>query len=180
MRVGFDLDHIFINTPSYIPKSFIDRLYRKKTNGELLYRIPSKREQLIRRASHHTFFRPPMKENLAFLQKLAENKKDELYLVSSRYGFLKHATDRVIRKYNLNNLFDKLYFNIDDKQPHLFKTEVLKSLSLDKFVDDDLPLLKYIASRNNKTKLYWLNTKVNKKISPHITAITNLSDMFTR
>lgn len=176
MKIGFDLDKIFIDTPPLIPDSLIEKLYRKKRNGVLMYRIPSKKEQFIRKISHYPLLRPPIKHNLDFLRKITD-KNNDLYLVSSRFKFLENSTKQIIEKYKLNNFFRELFFNYQNKQPHIFKNEVIKKLTLDKFVDDDLYLLKYIASKNNYTKLYWLNKKQNKKISNNIQAITNLSGL---
>jgi len=177
MNIGFDLDRIFINTPPFIPAAIIERLYRKKSNGILLYRIPSRQEQIIRIISHHPLFRPGIKKNLTFVKSLASTNNNQLFLISSRFAFLKIQTDGIVKKYKLENIFQKLYFNFADIQPHIFKLEIIKKLKLDKFVDDDLYLLKYIASKNNHTKLYWLNKKLNKKISKNIRAITRISDI---
>jgi hypothetical protein len=179
MNIGFDLDNIFINTPPLIPQSILERLYRKRSNGNLEYRIPSRKEQIIRIFSHHPLFRPGIKNNLQFLYNFPkENHK--LFLVSSRYGFLESMTNRIINKYKFDKVFDALYFNIQNKQPHMFKTETINKLRLDAFVDDDLRLLKYIASKNNHIKLYWLNKKMDKIISGNIRAITKLVDILEK
>ncbi len=177
MRIGFDLDNIFINHPPFIPGSIIERLYRKKTNGSLEYRIPSHYEQFVRRISHAAFLRPPIKSNLEILSSIQKNKH-LLYLVSSRFGFLKKPTEQLVKKYKLNSLFSELYFNFHNKQPHEFKDEIIRKLKIDIYIDDDLYLLKYIAGKNNKVKLFWLNNKNNKRISQNITAITSLKDIF--
>lgn len=179
MKIGFDLDNVYINTPPFVPKSVITRFYMKKPNGMLLYRIPSRKEQLLRLALHHPIFRQSLKKNMAFLNSLSQTEHS-LYLISSRYGFLKNMTERIVKKYNLDTYFKELYFNYENKQPHIFKNEVIKKLKIDKFVDDDLYLLKYIAGRNNKVKLYWLNKKINKSISANIQAITDLADILNK
>lgn len=180
MQIGFDLDNIFINTPPIIPHRVIERLYRGKTNGALKYRYPSRVEQLVRIISHAPFFRPTVKRNLSFVKSLSSDADHDLYLISSRFAFLKKNTEVIVRKHKLEKIFHRLYFNYDNLQPHLFKLETIKNLKLDKFVDDDLHLLKYIASRNNHVKLYWLNKKINKKISNNIQGITSLKEMLIR
>jgi hypothetical protein len=177
MNIGFDLDNVFINTPPFVPHAVIERLYRKKANGILLYRIPSRKEQIIRMLSHYHPFRPVIKDNMQVLQNLPKSDH-KLYLISSRFGFLRTITNQLVKKHKLDTIFDELHFNFDNRQPHIFKSDIINTLKLDKFVDDDLYLLKYIASKNNKIKLYWLNKKVQKKLSANITAITRLSDMF--
>lgn len=179
MKIGFDLDNVFIGTPPLIPPTLIERLYRKKTNGILIYRIPSKTEQFIRQISHHPLIRPPKRKNLEFLNSISK-ETHTLYLISSRFDFLKKHTEKIVKKYKMDKLFNMLYFNYHNKQPHIFKQELIKSLNLEKYVDDDLHLLKYIASKNNRIKLYWLNKKINKKISGSIKAITKLSDILDK
>ena len=175
MKIGFDLDKIFIDYPPLIPDRLIDRLYRKKTSGELLYRIPSRPEQAVRRLSHISFFRPPIQKNITFLKSLTA-KNHELYLISSRFQFLESATTALLRKYGFDEIFDGMYLNYENKQPHLFKNEVLKMLSLDIYVDDDLALLQFVSRENPQITFYWLNQINEKKeIAPNIFAISDLS-----
>lgn len=179
MKIGFDLDKIFIEHPPFIPDSVIELLYKKKANGELLYRIPSFPEQLIRSASHHPLLRPPMKNNMDFLRSLTE-KKHSLYLISSRFGFLKHQTEELISRFELAEIFDGMYFNFNNEQPHEFKNTIIKKLRLDIFVDDDLHLLKYVAKENKKTLFYWLHPKdPRKNISPNLISIPTLPEIIT-
>lgn len=185
MTIGFDLDRIFINTPPFIPGDVISKLYKKKDNGELLYRIPSRPEQLFRRATHLPLFRPPIEENLAFLHAVAK-KQNKLYLISSRYKFLEGVTEKLVQKHKLNTIFEKLYFNYDNKQPHIFKNEILKKLKLDIYIDDDLSLLQFVAKDNPKTKFYWLETDEkesalshHKTLEKNVFPISRLSNIIT-
>lgn len=177
MRIGFDLDKIFIDYPPLIPDGIIDRLYRKKANGELLYRIPSKPEQFFRKLSHASYLRPPMQTNITFLKSLPKNKY-QLYLISSRFGFLQKQTISLMRKLGLDQIFDEMYFNFENKQPHIFKNEIMKQLHLDIYVDDDIYLLKYIAKENKKTALFWLHpAPTSMHLPKEITQILELSDI---
>jgi hypothetical protein len=142
----------------------------------LIYRIPSKQEQIIRLASHYPLFRPPIKKNLAFLRSITKDGHT-FYLISSRYEFLRNMTNRIIKKYKLDILFHKLFFNYENIQPHVFKSKMVNKLKLERYVDDDLHLLKYIAGRNNRIKLYWFNNKIDKQLSGNLKAITNLADI---
>ena len=125
MNIGFDLDKIFIDYPPFVPSEFINRLYKQKSNGVLLYRIPPKLEQIIRTLSHHPFLRPPIVENIEYIKKLTKNKKDKYYLISSRFSFLRERTEEITKKYKFNKIFDDMFFNFEDQQPHTFKDEVL-------------------------------------------------------
>lgn len=177
MNIGFDFDKIFVDYPPLVPAILIDRIYKKKSNGILLYRIPSRPEQIIRRISHHHRLRPMIKENLIVLQTISDQNNHKLYLISSRFGFLKKPTNKIVRKHELEKFFHGLHFNFNDKQPHVFKDELIKQLAIERYVDDDLPLLKFLAKENPKTLFFWLNNKKKEKISRNLFAITHLGDV---
>lgn len=176
MNIGFDLDKVFVNYPPFIPDSLIDRLYRKKANGVLLYRIPSTPEQLLRKITHLPNFRPPITHNIEAVKNI-EKKNHKYFLISSRYKFLEKMTYTLLKHYKLDELFDKTFFNFDNKQPHEFKNKVIKDMKIDRYVDDDLYLLKYVAKQNPKTTFFWLNKKINNKLHKNIYAITHISDI---
>ncbi|HSW87883.1 MAG TPA: hypothetical protein VLG12_01850 [Candidatus Saccharimonadales bacterium] len=178
MNIGFDLDKIFINHPPYISDKFIDRLYKQKTKENLFYRIPTKAEQFLRLTTHAKVFRKPMKENLKFLEELTRKKDNRYYLVTGRFGFLKKKTEAFINKYNFDKIFDGMYFNYENQQPHEFKDTIIKSLHLDKYVDDDLDLLKYLSQNNAKPSFFWFNKKTQQRLLNNLFAITRLQQIY--
>lgn len=179
MNIGFDLDKVLVNYPPLIPDSVIDGLYKKRVRGGLQYRFPSKPEQFIRKLSHAPFLRPKIKENIAFLRDIAK-ENNALYLVSSRFQFLRPETERLTKKLGFHTLFTKMFFNYDNKQPHEFKSEIIKKLHLDIYVDDDFPLLKHVAKENKATHFFWLSRRKRpEKLTRNITAINTLSDILT-
>lgn len=178
MNIGFDLDKIFIDYPPFLPAALIERLYRKKSNGELAYRIPSGIEQKIRQISHYHKLRPPITNNINYMRTLVTtNKRHTYYLISSRFGFLDKQTKTVIEKYKIKELFKKSFFNNKNEQPHVFKDRMIKELDIALYVDDDLLLLKYLCVTNPKTQFYWLNGKKNGGISKNVTAITDIGQI---
>ena len=178
MNIGFDLDKIFINFPPLVPSRIIDFFYKEKASRELKYRMPSRAEQIIRIFSHYPLFRPPITKNMDYVKNLALKNNNKYYLISSRFGFLKKRTDKLIKRHNLDKIFNAMYFNYENKQPHLFKNEIIKKLSLDKFVDDDLQLLEYLTGKNPMTKFFWLNKKISKTLKRNLFAIKHISEMF--
>jgi hypothetical protein len=178
MNIGFDLDKIFINFPPLIPEKIIDFLYKEKGNRVLKYRIPSKLEQIIRIFSHYPLFRPPIKENLDYVRSLALTNTNKYYLISSRFGFLKKRTSDLIKRFNFNKIFNAMYFNYDNKQPHFFKNEIINKLKLDMFIDDDLQLLNYLVEKNPKIKFFWLNNKISKPLKKNLIAIKHIEEIF--
>lgn len=178
MNIGFDLDKIFINFPPLIPTKIIDWLYKGKPNGTLKYRMPSRAEQIIRIFSHYPLFRPPITKNMNYVKNLALTNTNK-YLISSRFGFLEKRTSDIIKRYKLDKIFNEMYFNYSNNQPHEFKSEIIKKLNLDMYVDDDLQLLEYLSSKNSTTKFFWLNNKASKTLRRNLFGIKNISEMFT-
>lgn len=180
MNIGLDLDKIFIDYPPLVPDKLIDRLYKHKSDGVLSYRIPSKPEQIIRIISHFPIFRPPLTENIKFVKDLTSKQKNDnkYYLISSRFGFLKKPTQIILQKYELDKIFNASFFNFENKQPHIFKNDVIKKLKIHRYVDDDFSLLKFLAKENQKTKFFWLNKKIEGILGKNLIAITNLGEMF--
>jgi len=178
MNIGFDLDKIFINFPPFVPTKIINWLYKGKPNGSLKYRIPGKAEQIIRLFSHYPLFRPPITENINYVKNLALANINIYYLISSRFSFLEKRTSDLIKLYKLDKIFNAMYFNYSNNQPHQFKNGIIKKLNLDMYVDDDLQLLEYLTDKNPKTKFFWLNNKVSKPMGKNLFAIKNISEMF--
>ena len=177
MNLGFDLDKVFIDYPPFVPDKLIDYLYKKKEDKTLVYRIPSRPEQLLRIFTHYSFFRPPIAKNVKFIKNLSKTKTNKYYLVSSRFSFLKKQTNDITNKYGLSKIFDQMFFNFENQQPHIFKNGVIKKIKIDRYVDYDLPLLKFIAEDNKNVKFFWLNKTIKKQLSKNIIAITNISEI---
>ncbi len=179
MRIGFDLDKVLIDYPPFISDDLINRLYKKNSSKNLMYRIPSLPEQLIRQISHNPIFRPPLQDNMAFLKKVAKTNK--VFLISSRFRFLEKQTERITKKLGLDLIFDGMYFNYTNLQPHIFKEEVLGSLKLDKYIDDDLALLTHLAKHIKKTQFYWLDSSSKaQKLPGNIIRIPEISQMMEK
>ena len=179
MRLGFDLDKVLIDYPPFIPDELINKLYKKNSPESLIYRMPSLPEQYLRQLSHNSFFRPPLRDHLSFLKTVA--KMDKVYLISSRFHFLEKQTEKITKKLGLDLIFDGMYFNYTNLQPHIFKEQVLKELRLDKYIDDDLALLEHVCKKIKLTEFYWLDDCAkSKKLPRNITHITQISQMLTK
>lgn len=174
MNIGFDLDKVFIDYPPFIPSSIIDRLYKKKRKKKLIYRIPNKVEQLLRHATHLPPFRPAIKENLLALNSHSKKNKHNLFLISSRFSFLKGKTSKIVEKHKFEKIFKRMFFNYENQQPHVFKSKTIKKLKIKKYIDDDLELLEYLVENNKETTFYWLNKKIDKKLKNNLIAITDI------
>lgn len=165
MKIGFDLDKVFVGYPPLVPGQLIDWLYRSHLTNQLSYRIPNSRwEQVLRRSTHLSWLRRKIEENVSFIQYLSQNPAHKLYLISSRYRFLEEKTHRLLKKYGLVSPFTAIYLNSQNEQPHFFKERVIKQLQLDLFVDDDLELLRYLKDHCPGVQLLWYNPR--RKNSP--------------
>jgi hypothetical protein len=147
IRIGFDLDGVIIGKPPLVPKFVMEKLVRKRDHG-LSYRYPkTELERWIRWLSHYPAFRPPIRKNIKLIHELYESREYKLFVVSSRYSFLKERTDEWFEFYGLKGLFEQIYINTSDMQPHLYKEKMIKKLKLNVFIDDDRPLLEYLKNQ---------------------------------
>jgi hypothetical protein len=178
MKIGFDLDGIFIDTPPLISRKLLERFYKAKSKNKLLYRIPSYPEQLFRKTTHLPFLRPPIEQNIAFLRSLSK-KGHQLYLITSRYSFLEKETRRFLKTHGLDKAFDTVYLNTKNEQAHLFKNNIIKSLKLDMHIEDDFALINYVARENPNTEFFWFNPEREKKaLAKNVHSIVELREIF--
>lgn len=185
MNIGFDFDKVLINYPPFIPYKLIDFLYKGRfvfekdvKEKDLKYRFPGILEQKIRVISHYPMLRRPISKNIDVLKQISKNKKNNTYLISSRYKFLEKRTSLLVKKAQLYKYFNDIYFNYNNIQPHIFKENTIRKLKIDIYIDDDLDLALYLAKRNPKLTLYWIKDReINAKLPKNITPIKDLSEL---
>ena len=114
-------------------------------------------EIMIRIASHHPLMRPPIRENIRLIEELYKSNKYELFVVSSRYQFLNKRTREWFRFYKTRKFFKKIFINLHNEQPHLYKEKMITRLKLDVFIDDDKPLLDYLKSKVKNVDLVYVS-----------------------
>lgn len=175
--IGLDLDGVLVGLPPLTSPGIIETLYKDQKSEKLKYRFPGPLEQKIRRLSHLPFVRPPIEPNCSTVKN--SSSKYDLYLVTGRYKFLEDLTYTWLKKYNLYNSFKEIYINIDNKQPHIFKSEIIAKLKLNVYIEDDFDSIMYCATRNKKTQFYWYtNSTNNQKLdTSNVTLIKNLSEV---
>jgi hypothetical protein len=177
LRIGIDFDKIFVNYPPIVPGSLIEYLYKRK-NRRLKYRIPGEIEKKIRVLSHIPLLRPPIKRNIDSLKKIFNRNNSSIYLISSRFSFLKGRTESWDKKHKISQYFKKMYFNFNDEQPHIFKNKIIKKEGIRKFIDDDLDLLMYLSQENPKVEFYWISSnRKHTKLPANITKIKDLEEL---
>ncbi|MFH1560958.1 MAG: hypothetical protein ABID04_00020 [Patescibacteria group bacterium] len=165
VKIAFDLDGVLVGKPFFVPKALLELLVRSPKQGAKKYRFPkSKIEILIRKLSHHWFFRPPLKNNLKVTKRLCQNPKIEAHIISGRYSFLINRTRSWAKKHQLDSLFKSININLDNQQPHLFKEKMLGQLAIDYFFDDDPITVDYLKKSQLKTKIYLVKKDDDQKI----------------
>lgn len=178
IKIAFDLDGILIDKPPFIPKQLLEWLFKGGDGGRLHYRFPkSKAEQLVRKLSHFYLFRPPIKENIEIVKKLAKEEKYELYIISARYSFLEKETKQLLEKRGIGCLFKEVFINLEDKQPHIFKAETLERVNPQIFVEDDPLLINYILQKNKKSKIIFCSPNSETKRIPGVSSVGFLKEV---
>jgi len=114
---------------------------------------------------------------LEFVKKLKTAKSYQLYLISGRYSFLKTRTDQWLRQHKIDNLFEGVFINLNNEQPHFFKEKMVKKLAIDIFVDDDLPLAEYLAKSIPQTKVFCFDQKKKKQSCFSVFLIDSLEEI---
>ncbi|MCJ7828078.1 hypothetical protein MUP65_02970 [Patescibacteria group bacterium] len=143
-RIGFDLDGVLIDKPPLMPRWLLHWLF-KGSSKKLNYCCPTCGwNRWLRVWSHQPWLRPPIVENISFLRELAAKKGVKLYLISSRYSFLKKATQKILRKRGIETLFDEIVLNEKDQPSHLFKEEALRRLKVQVYFEDDIEVIGYL------------------------------------
>lgn len=158
IRLAIDLDGVIVDKPPFVPRAILEFLFKGDLKEKLNYRFPISRwEQLLRQASHFYLFRPPIRDNLDFLKNNLGRGKFRLYVVSARYAFIKKQTSDWLSRQKIDHLFEEVFLNSKNQQPHLFKEEVLIKLKPDIFIDDDRLLVNYLAEKTPKLKIFYFS-----------------------
>lgn len=191
-RIGFDFDKVFVSYPPIIPDKLIDFLYKGKVallrekspkNLKLEYRMPGDLEKKIRIISHSYLFRPPISKNIKSLRLINKKTNHKLFLISSRFSFLKDRTNYWLDRNKLKEEFFDIHFNYNNLQPHIFKERMIKKNKITDYVDDDLDLLVYTAQKLPDLNFYWLTDSKKsdyKNLPKNIKIVKSVREIYTK
>lgn len=180
IKVGLDMDGVLVDKPPFVPKSLLEWLVRAHQKKGLAYRFPASAiEKRIRIFSHHPLFRPPIKGNLEFIKDIVKENKYQIYLITSRYSFLKNRTRQWLKFNKVDQLFTGIHLNLKNQQPHLFKAKKIKELKINFFIDDDLPLAEYLTKNFPEVKIFCFS-KRNIKPQPPLFFINSFKQVFPK
>lgn len=176
MIIAFDFDGVFVKYPLFLPPFLRQFIYREKKS--LSERFPTFIEQKLRIFSHILLFRKPIQKNINSVRN--NNRKSEMYLISGRYQFLNQKTNIWLKAHHLEKIFKRVFINSQNEQPFLFKDKKIRELRVERFVDDDIDLIEFLAKKHPDTIFFWINQEKNEKIAKNIMAITDLDDVFKK
>ncbi|MBI5449492.1 hypothetical protein HY948_04210 [Candidatus Gottesmanbacteria bacterium] len=89
------------------------------------------------------------------LAQLVDDGTVEAHLVTARFSFMQDELDRWLDRQGMRQVFTSITVNKKNEQPHRFKERIIKANRFDYFVEDNLDIVQYLASRT-KTNIFWI------------------------
>lgn len=155
LRVGFDLDGVILYNPARVVRPLISlakRLFLSKR--KLAFYYPhSPIEKWMWGLFHLSSIY--ISSGMDDIKKLVKEKKIKAYIVTARYSFLGEDFKKWVKKNGIDLVFDGVYYNKDDEQPHVFKEKMIKKLNLEVYVEDNYDVVKYLSQKES-TKIIWI------------------------
>lgn len=96
--------------------------------------------------------RRPFPQAEDVLRQLRASQKT-LYVLTSRTGERVPAAERWLENFAWQDLFERLFFNLEGEDADRFKAKILRSTAIDVHIDDDAETLSYL-SREFPEKLF--------------------------
>lgn len=166
IQLGIDFDGVIAYNPFRLiraPITFVkSQIFGKR---KLKFYYPKNRvEKLIWKILHDSSILPA--RGINFLIELVENGTLEVHIISGRYNYLEDHLLKWLNKYKLKKYFKTININRKDRQPHLFKEELIKARKVDFFIEDNLDIVNYLShpSRNysKKVKIFWIYNLIDR------------------
>ena len=183
MKIGIDLDGVVIDSEAtfrvYEEIFAIENLNKKIINREEpkyqgRYNWTSEEQHEF---NQKYLLKAAQESNLmpGFLAVYDRIKKFgfEIVVITARGGFVKEMKDDAIRLLEENNIiFDKYYWNVDDK------LEICKKEKIDLMIDDDHKIIKQLSDEHIKT-LYFRDANLKKfDETEYIHEVNNWGDIY--
>ncbi|MBI2008363.1 hypothetical protein HYS82_01770, partial [Candidatus Amesbacteria bacterium] len=138
IRVGLDFDGVVVYNPLRLVRAPIT-FFKREILGirRLTFFVPQKKwQQEVWKLIHKSSLLPANGLNL--FRRLVKEGTIEAHLITARFSFLDGHLYEWLEKHRLLKLFKTINMNLDNKQPHVFKEEMIKKYKLDYFVEDNL------------------------------------------
>src|SRR3989344_5716008 len=166
IRLGLDFDGVVAYNPFRLiraPITFVKRnlLGKRKLN---FYYPKNEAEKLIWKILHDSSILPS--KGIDLLEDLIKSEQIEAHIISGRYNYLEDHLVAFLDKHKIKKLLKTININKNDKQPHMFKEEIVNKLKLDYFIEDNLDIVLHLNNKS-KTKIIWIYNLIDKFISSY-------------
>lgn len=163
LRVGFDLDGVLLYNPARITRpviAFLKKYFLKKRTNSF-YIPKSGPARLMWHVFHWSSLFPTSGHKQ--LKEFIKKNNVEAYIITARYGFLENDFQKWIKRIDPDHVFKEYYQNKSNKQPHVFKKEMIDKLGLDVFVEDNWDIVRMIKPKT-KTHLFWITNILDRNV----------------
>lgn len=161
IRIGLDFDGVVVYNPLRLARAPIT-LFKREVLGirRLSFFVPQKKwQQELWKLLHKSSSLPA--NGLDLFRQLVDEGAIEPHLITARFSFLDGHLYKWLEKHKLSKLFKTINMNLDNKQPHLFKEEMIKRYKLDYFIEDNLNIVEYLDGKV-KTQVLWINNIIDR------------------
>ena len=163
LRIGFDLDGVLLYNPARIARpivAFIKKHFlKKRTNTFYIPKSPMAKQMWSVFHLSSLFPTSGHKQLKEFIKK----HKIQAYIISARYGFLEEDFKKWVKKLDPDHVFIEYYHNTENKQPHVYKKQMIDKLGLDVFVEDNWDIIRLIKPKT-KTKMFWITNILDRNV----------------
>jgi uncharacterized HAD superfamily protein len=155
IKIGLDFDGVVAYNPARVIRAPIT-YFKREILGikKLEFYVPkTSAERFIWALLHESSIFPA--PGSGRLKQLARRDDLEFHLVTARFKYLQGSVDRWLRRFGLYDVFTGIHLNLQDKQPHLHKLEMMEKLKLDYFVEDNWDIVSYVQEKT-ATSVFWI------------------------
>jgi uncharacterized HAD superfamily protein len=155
IRIGLDFDGVVAYNPFRIIRAPIT-YFKRRILGirKLQFYIPkSAPERFVWTVVHESSMFPAF--GCTKLKELSHRDDLEFHLITARFHFLQKSVDRWLSRYGLAEVFSGVHLNKYDKQPHEHKLEIIRTLKLDYYVEDNWDIISYLTGKT-ETEIFWI------------------------
>jgi hypothetical protein len=155
IKIGLDFDGVVAYNPFRIIRAPVAYIKTQLLGvKELKFFVPqSKWERIFWIIAHESSMFPA--RGCKMLKSLSGDPDLEFHLVTARFHFLDQSLNRWLNRFKLTHIFKSINLNVEDKQPHIHKLDVIKKLDLDYFVEDNWDIVNYLNGKT-KAKICWI------------------------
>lgn len=184
MKIGIDLDGVVIDSETtfrtYEEIFDIDTLKgnnlinREEPKFQARYNWTNEQEkEFIEKYFMTVSKESNLMSGFVGIYNLLKEQGHQFVVITARGGFIKEMKDDAIRLLKENNImFDKYYWNVEDK------LEICKNEKVDIMIDDDWKIIKRLADNEVKT-LYFRDTNLMKlEENEYIKEVNNWGEIY--